>query len=199
VLRHDRQRLIDRMIADEIDGKAGLPELGDEELRRYYDQHPELFTAAEAVRVSQILVNDAGLAAQVAAAARALSPRDERGFRRLVAAHSLDLDSKERGGDLTFIERGGPQPPALVEAAFALKAVGEVSGPVKTERGFHVLRLTGRRPAGRRPFEEARAQARTLAQHERRARRIEEWVAEMRKRVNIQIFEDKLKEVAASP
>ena len=117
-----------------------------------------------------------------------------------MAAHSRDEDSRERGGDLTFLERtGGTQPAPVVEAAFALKQVGEVSAPVKSERGFHVLRLTERRAARLRPFEEVKVSVRAQALAERRARRIEEWVAEMRKQVNIQVFEDKLREVAATP
>ena len=58
VVRQDKQRLIDRMIAEEIDGKATV-EPTDEELRSFHQQHPDRFTQPEAVRVSQILVSDA--------------------------------------------------------------------------------------------------------------------------------------------
>ena len=206
VVRHQQQRLVDRMVAEELDRTLKPEDIPEAELRRFYQEHPERFTRPEAVRVSQILLADAETAARVAGAARALGPRDDRGFRRLVAAHSLDEDSKQRGGDLTFLERqpggdsGGNRPPApVIEAAFALTEVGQIAGPVQSERGFHVLRLTQRRPGALRPFEEVAAEVRTLVHEQRRSRRLDEWVAEMRNKVNIQVFEDKLREGAATP
>jgi peptidyl-prolyl cis-trans isomerase C len=207
VVHHHQQRLVDRMVAEELDRTLKAEDIPEDELRRFYQEHPERFTRPEAVRVSQILLADAETAATVAAAARALGPRDERGFRRLVAAHSLDEDSKQRGGDLTFLERqpatggsNGQRPPApLIEAAFGLAEVGQIGGPVQSERGFHVLRLTQRRTGALRPFEEVAAEVRTLVHEQRRSRRLDEWVAEMRNKVNIQIFEDKLREGAATP
>jgi peptidyl-prolyl cis-trans isomerase C len=207
VLRHQQQKLVDRMVAEELDARLKAEDIPEAELRRFYQEHAERFTRPEAVRVSQILVADATAAARVAAAARALGPRDDRGFRRLVAAHSLDEDSKQRGGDLTFLERqpagGGSDahrpPPAVVEAAFALTEVGQIGGPVRGDHGFHVLRLGQRRPAALRPFEEVAAEVRQLVLEGQRSRRLDEWVAEMRNKVNIQVYEDKLRDVAATP
>ena len=207
VVRHQQQRLVDRMVAEELDARLKPEDLPEAELRRFYQEHAERFTRPEAVRVSQILLSDAATAARVAAAARALGPRDDRGFRRLVAAHSLDEDSKQRGGDLTFLERqpaagGGDAhrpPPAVIEAAFALTEVGQIAGPVPSDRGFHVLRLGQRRPAALRPFEEVAAELRQLVLEQQRSRRLDEWVAEMRNKVNIQVYEDKLRDVATTP
>jgi peptidyl-prolyl cis-trans isomerase D len=176
-------------------------------LRGFYQEHPVRFTGPAAVRVSQILLSAAARAARGGAAARALGPRDDRGFRRLVAAHSLDEDSKQRGGDLTFLERqpaagGGDAhrpPPTVIEAAFALTEVGQIAGPVQSDRGFHVLRMGQRRPAALRPFEEVAAKLRQLVLEQQRSRRLDEWVAEMRNKVNIQVYEDKLRDVATTP
>jgi peptidyl-prolyl cis-trans isomerase C len=206
VVRHQQQRLVDKMVADELDRALKPEDIPEAELRRFYQDNQDRFTRPEAVRVSQILLPDAETAAKVAAAARALAPRDDRGFRRLVSAHSVDEDSKQRGGDLTFLERqpaggdtGGHRPPAaVIEAAFGLTE-GQIAGPVQSDRGFHVLRLTQRRPAALRPFEEVVAEVRTLVHEQRRSRRLDEWVAEMRNKVNIQVFEDKLREGAATP
>jgi peptidyl-prolyl cis-trans isomerase C len=206
VLRHQQQAAVDRMISEELDRSLAPGRIPEAELRAYYDAHPERFTRPEAVRVSQVLLADADAAARVAAAARALGPRDDRGFRRLVAAHSLDEDSKQRGGDLTFLERVPPAggdahrpPAAVIEAAFGLTEVGQIAGPVRSDRGFHVLRLSQRRPAALRPFAEVSAEVRTLVHEQQRSRRLDEWVAEMRNKVKVQVYEDKLREVAATP
>src|SRR5262245_17940805 len=94
---------------------------------------------------------------------------------------SEDDDSKLRGGDLTFFDRKTSlYPKPLVEAAFALKEVGDVSPPVQTERGYHILKLTQKRPGFTRPFAEAKRQIQTRLFQESRAKRMEQWMAEMR-------------------
>jgi peptidyl-prolyl cis-trans isomerase C len=209
-----KQRVVERMIAEELDGKLRPQDLPEAEVARYYREHMDHppFTQAEAVRVSQVLVKDRAEAAKVVALARKLGGNGkddgkdaEEGFRRVVATLSLDEDSKQRGGDLGFLERGngggqgggGDQPRAVIEAAFALRALGEVSEPVESPRGFHVLRLTQRRVGFVRPYEEVRDQARAQLHYERRAQRLEQWVAEMRRKVPVEVYEDKLSQVAA--
>ena len=207
VVRHQQQRLVDRMVAEELDARLKPEDIPEADLRRFYQDHAERFTRPEAVRVSQILLPDAEAAVRVAAAARAMGPRDERGFRRLVAAHSLDEDSKQRGGDLTFLERqpaagasdAHRPPPAVIEAAFGLTEVGQIAGPIRSDQGFHLLRLAQRRPAALRPFEEVAAELRQGVLKQQRSRRLDEWVAEMRNKVNIQVYEDKLQDVATTP
>ena len=207
VVRHQQQRLVDRMVAEELDAKLKPEDLPEAELRRFYQEHPERFTRPEAVRVSQILLADAATAARVAAAARALGPRDDRGFRRLVAAHSLDEDSKQRGGDLTFLERQPAQAvatptgrPAVIEAAFALTEVGQVAGPGPERSGFPRAASDPAAAGGPAPVRGGGGRgARSWCCEQRRSRRLDEWVAEMRNKVNIQVFEDKLRDVAATP
>jgi parvulin-like peptidyl-prolyl isomerase len=152
------------------------------------------------VRVSQIVVTDKALAAKLTAQARALAQTDSAGFEKLVAEHSVDAESKERGGDLTFIDRGSTEVPLhLIEAAFALKEVGHVSPPVQTQNGLHVLRLTQRRVGFVRPFADVKGEVRKQLYQQRRVARTEELVAEMRKSVKVEVFEDKLEHLIKNP
>ena len=200
VVRTAKQRVVQTMIAEEIDPRLDRASVTDEELDRHYRQHPEAFSQGEAVRVSQIVVEERALADKVAAQARALSRGDDGAFGRLVALHSVDEDSKQRGGDLTFLERGSSSlPAAVLEAAFALREPGDVSPPVQGDRGFHILRLTQRRAAGRRPLEEVKAEVRNHLMQQRRGELVDQWVAEMRKNVKVEVFEDKLQALATSP
>jgi peptidylprolyl isomerase len=94
-------------------------------------------------------------------------------FAALAKEHSQDPGSAARGGDLGFFARGR-MTPAFEAAAFALKAPGEISDVVKTDFGFHILRLEERRPASRRPFEEVRdGLVKGLADADAKARRRE--------------------------
>jgi parvulin-like peptidyl-prolyl isomerase len=152
------------------------------------------------VRVSEILVKDRAKAASVHAAARALAPADRAGFRKLVATHSEDAGSKARGGDLLFFDRRtAAHPKAVVEAAFALKAVNELSSPIASERGFHILKLEERRPASTRPLSEVKRTIQMRLFQEHRARQMEAWVAELRRGHPVEVFEERLKAAARGP
>jgi peptidyl-prolyl cis-trans isomerase C len=192
--RASRERLVAELVRRELDGKLRPEDVPDEEARRLYEAHRADFVQAEEVRASQILVADRQGAEEVARLARAAG--DDEAFRALVEARSLDEDSKPRGGDLTFFPRDTTlHPRALVDAAFTLTRVGEVSPPIQTDRGFHVLKLTGRRPRFTRPFEEVRSIIRQRLLAERRARQLAAWDEEMRKTIKIEIYEDRLAQV----
>jgi peptidyl-prolyl cis-trans isomerase C len=199
VLRYQKQRAIDRMIADET-SKLRPESIALADLERVYREHPADFSQPEAVRLEQILVRDPVTAKKVAMLAKALAPRDDAGFHRLVAAYSEDDDSKQRGGDLTFLERdSSAAPPAVVKAGFALGAdndkVGQVAGPIESPQGFHIIRLTQRRAGFLRPFAAIEPQLRKRVADERRRQQVEAWVAEMRGRVKIEVFEDRLSQI----
>jgi peptidyl-prolyl cis-trans isomerase C len=193
VVRFVKQRAIEEMMAKELDASFKPEDIPEGELEPYYRAHPDLFTQKEAVRVSQIVVKDAETAAKLVLEARALGARDENGFRRLVELHSLDEDSKQRGGDLTFVERDDrTHPPPVIEAAYKLAHIGQVSDPVETENGFHILRLTQKRVGFLRPFEDVKRQVRNLLYQERRSKKVDQWVQEMRGRVKIEVFDSNL-------
>jgi parvulin-like peptidyl-prolyl isomerase len=179
----------------EIDEQLKAEPITDAEVQRYYHDHEGQFRQADQVRVSQILVKDKAKAEKVAAEARSAGKVDK-AFRDLVGKYSEDEDSKALGGDLTFFERTTPQyPRPLVEAAFALKEVGDVSGVVTTDKGFHILRLTQRRPGFTRPLEGATAEIKRLILRDRRAKKMEELVAQMRQKMKVEIYEDQLAKV----
>jgi peptidyl-prolyl cis-trans isomerase D len=124
----------------------------------------------------------------------------EKGFRELVTKYSEDEDSKPVGGDLNFFDRQTTKyPRPLVEAAFALPEVGRVSGVIATDKGFHILRLTQKRPGFTRPLEGVSAEIRRLILRDRRAKKMEEMVAQMRQKLKVQIYEDQLAKVTVTP
>jgi peptidyl-prolyl cis-trans isomerase C len=199
VLRYQKQRAIDRMISEET-AKLRPEAIPVADLEQIYREHPEQFSQQEAVRLEQILVRDEARAKKVAGLARALAPRDDAGFHHLVAEYSEDEDSKQRGGDLAFLERDAAGAPASVIAAgFALAQgsdkVGQVAGPIESPQGFHIIRLTQRRPGFLRPFAEVERPLRTRVAEERKRQLVESWVAEMRNRVKIEVFEDRLSQI----
>jgi peptidyl-prolyl cis-trans isomerase C len=190
-----KNQMIDVFLRKELDEKLKGDTVSDADVDRYYTEHESQFKQSEQVRVSQILVKDKAKAEKVGAEARAAGGSDK-GFRDLVSKYSEDEDSKPLGGDLTFFDRQTAQyPRPLVEAAFALKDVGQVSGVVASDKGFHILRLTQRRPGFTRPKEGVAAEIRRLISRDRRAKKMEEMVAEMRQKMKVQIYDDQLAKV----
>ena len=142
------------------------------EVATFYEQNPGRFAQPEAVRLSHVLIGvPQGAPESVRAAAREraadVAKRAKAGadFARLARTHSNDA-SREQGGDLGFVPRGQGQP-SFEQAAFAL-APGEVSDPVETTYGFHVIKAGEKRPAQTVPFGQAAAQVEQYLLDQRR-------------------------------
>jgi peptidyl-prolyl cis-trans isomerase D len=150
----------------DVDGSIapGAPAapVDEQALRTRYEQEKSRFMSGEQRLASHILINvpaGADAAAQKAAeqkvaalAAQAKQPGAD--FAALAKANSQDPGSKDSGGDLGWVDRGVMVKP-FDDALFAMKA-GEISGPVKTEFGYHVLQLREIKPGQGKSFEEVR-------------------------------------------
>jgi peptidyl-prolyl cis-trans isomerase D len=136
----------------------------DAQLKAYYDQQkaktPERFTQAEQRRVRHILlqVADPKDDAAVKAKAEGLLKRAQAGedFSSLAKQFSQDSGSAPQGGDLGWSERKAFVTP-FADAAFTMKE-GEIRGPVKTQFGYHILKLDGIQPVSVKTFEQAKSE-----------------------------------------
>ena len=135
----------------------------DADLKNYFDEQktktPENFSQPEQRRISHILiaVSDPKDDAAAKAKAEALLKRAQAGedFAKLAKENSQDPGSAPKGGDLGWSERKVFVPP-FADAAFAMK-VGEIRGPVKTQFGYHILKLDGIQDATTKTFEQAKS------------------------------------------
>ena len=122
---------------------------------------------------------------------------DGKPFRDLVTKYSEDEESKPRGGDLSFFAAdSATYPKAIVDGAFKLKEVGDVAAPIKTDKGFVILRLTQKRPGFSRPLPEVKRQIQQRLFRDLRAKSMDAFVADLKKKSNIEIHEDNLAKVA---
>jgi peptidyl-prolyl cis-trans isomerase D len=146
---------------------ASKVSVDDAQLKAYYDEQkvktPERFTEPEQRRVSHILlpVTNPNDDASVKAKAEGISKRAQAGedFSTLAMEFSQDPGSAQQGGDLGWSERKVWVTP-FADAAFAMK-VDEIRGPVKTQFGYHILKLAGIRPATVKTFEQSKADLET--------------------------------------
>lgn len=135
----------------------------DADARKFYDANTEEFKNPEQVKASHILFlvnkDDSGdVAKQKEAAAKKAAARAKKGedFNKLAKELSEEPGAKESGGDLGFFAKDR-MVPEFAEAAFSQKP-GTVSDPVKTQFGWHVIKVTEKKPAGTVPYDEVKEQ-----------------------------------------
>jgi peptidyl-prolyl cis-trans isomerase D len=135
----------------------------DAQLKAYYDEQkaktPERYTQPEQRRVRHILlqVTEPKEDAAVKVKAEAILKRAQGGedFSKLAKEFSQDTGSAQQGGDLGWSERKVWVAP-FADAAFSMNE-GEIRGPVKTQFGYHILKLDGIQPATVRTFEQSKS------------------------------------------
>ena len=142
-----KKLLVEMDLKKKLDAEIKLP---DEELKKVYEQYKEKFKTGEQIRASHILVKDEKTALEVQAQLKKGTP-----FADLAKKYSTD-STATKGGDLGWFDRG-KMVPEFDATAFALKD-GETSGIVKTNFGYHIIKVVGKRPAGYAPFEEVKEQ-----------------------------------------
>jgi peptidyl-prolyl cis-trans isomerase SurA len=172
--------------------------VSDEDLKNYYKNNPQLYVAEDEVKVRHIFLplTEKGGAAEEAkqrALAEKLSARARAGedFAKLARDHSQGPSAQE-GGDLGFLRRGTLQAD-VDKAAFALKP-GEVSTPVKTKFGYHVIKVEERRGGKPKAFEDVKEQIRDRLANEQVGTFQAQYVAELRKDAVIDVRVPELKQ-----
>jgi len=131
----------------------------EDEVKKAYTAEANRYKQSETRRASHILITASGAdskAAETKAAGLLAQLRKSPGdFEKLAREHSQDTGSAKKGGDLDWFGRGMMVKP-FEDAAFALKE-NQVSDLVRSDFGFHIIKLTGVRAERTQPFEEVRA------------------------------------------
>jgi len=109
----------------------------EEAARKYFEERGHLFDLPEEVEARHILVETEAEADEIIALLE-----DGAEFAELAGEYSMDLSNKDEGGYLGFFGRG-MMVPEFEEAAFSL-GIGELSGPVETNFGFHIIEVLGK-------------------------------------------------------
>jgi len=128
-----------------------LPTPSPEDIEKYYKLHISHFTTPEQIHARHILVRQKSEALDILKELK----RHKDDFASLAAHHSIDDSNKSRGGDLNWFPHG-IMVPSFEKVAFALKNTGDISKPVKTQYGWHIIELLGKRPAYKQTLEEAK-------------------------------------------
>ncbi|RQS14784.1 peptidylprolyl isomerase [Burkholderia sp. Bp9002] len=172
----------------------------DAEIQSAYEQNRAAFTMPRALHVAQIYLAvapdaDAATVERARKAAADLASRARTGdFAALAKAHSQDKASVVNGGDLGFVP-DTVMLPAVRQAADALKP-GQVSAPIRTSTGFHVVKLIEIRAAAPSPLADVKERLRAMLRAQRTQQNAQAYLAKLGG--NAPINEDALKKALAS-
>jgi parvulin-like peptidyl-prolyl isomerase len=171
-LRDDaRAQLVSEGIYKDITGNA---KISDAEAQQYYDQNIDRYKVAESRVVRHILVKTKNEADQIRSEIEGGAD-----FATLAKEKSLDPGSKDQGGKLT-VSKGQTVAP-FDKAAFSLDT-NQLSGPVKTQYGYHLIQpLTDVKQGRVTPFTEVRAQIKSQLLQQKKGDAVSQWVAKVEK------------------
>ena len=176
-----RQVIIEELLRRKVEASS---QVSDEEARKAYEQNQSLFSS-ETVGVSHIMVKTESDAEAVQGELKA-----GKTFADVAKEKSQDQGSAEKGGDLGTVGRGQTEP-EFEAAAFALKE-GELSGIVKTQYGYHILK-GGPHATTVQPFEEVKDKLRDMLAKQKQRDALMLTMKEFEQNATTQFFEDRLR------
>jgi peptidyl-prolyl cis-trans isomerase D len=156
-----------------LDQLASQVVVSDKDLADAYEKHKASYVQGEKRRARHILIEGGkdDAAAQKKAQEVLAEAQSGKDFAELAKKYSQDPGSAQQGGDLGWSEKGlSGFDPAFEEAEFAMN-VGEVRGPVKTQFGYHIIKLDAVEPAKVRTLAEVRPELESLVRRELSATR----------------------------
>lgn len=179
--------VIAKHIKNEIDDNVKVSE---KDIEDFYAANKDKFQSPEMWRASHILVPDEAAAKRIHAEL-ALGAA----FEELAKANSTDATAN-RGGDVGFF-RAGTLVPDFEKACMKLD-IGQTSDIVRTQFGYHIIKLTDKRPPKPREFGEVREMIAAELTRERRNEAFEAMVLDLKTRYGVEMREDTLHELEAS-
>jgi len=176
-------------IDDQVKGKT---EVTDTDAEDFYKKNPDQFQTPAQVRASHILIavpEDAKpeVVAQKEKAAQEIADRVKKGepFDKLAKELSEDPSAKENSGDLNFFTKE-QMVPEFSNAAFAMKK-DEISNPVRSSFGYHIIKVTDRKDAEVVTLEKAKPRLIAYLQQQKKSTEIEKVVREIRDKADVKI------------
>jgi len=178
-----------------LESKVGTKgDVTDAEAQDFYTKNAEQFKMPEQVRASHILVKcgqdakDDEVKTKRETANKILD-RVKKGedFATLAGDLSEDPSAKENKGDLDFFPRQGAMVEPFAEAAFKMKKGEVTESPVRSEFGFHIIKVTDRKDAGSMAFDEAKPRLLAYLKQQKKQTETEKVLQELRAQAKVTV------------
>ena len=166
---------------------GGSIKVSDADIKSYLDKNHASLDTAQQVRARHILVPDLKTAEMVEAKLKGGAK-----FEDVAKQYSTDPSSKDKGGELGFFAKG-QMVPSFQQAAFA-QPIGVVGPPIKSPFGYHVIQVEERKPAQVANLANSRDKIKQLLVQQQEQQQMPGFLATLRTKANIQIYDDRLKD-----
>ena len=203
VVETARKVMVRKLLQRDLGPSVFAGEVPEEAIVEYYKQHLDEYQQPEKVRLAhvQLAPTEEGRARALAILTKLKAKTNDRNlFRLLVAQSSADNETRTNGGELAFKTRDElteTYGPSFATEVLKLGA-GDLSGsPVQSTRGWHVVRLLARREALARSLDEVRGEIREKLMKGQRAKDFDKYLAEIRQRYPVALYEERLDAVLA--
>lgn len=179
----------DRMLLNKLATKD--VQVSQEDIKKYYEEHGKEFVEPEQVHARHILVDTED-------EAKAILDRLKKGedFAKVAQEKSKDTSSAIKGGDLGFFERG-TMVAEFDKTVFSMK-VNDLSEPVKTQFGYHIIQLLEKKEAKQPTLEEVSSKIEKRLKEEK-AIPVEQLIPDLRKQADVNILSSKYKDILNQP
>lgn len=174
--------LIGLLLNKEVEEKVKVT---DKDVKDYYEAHKAELTMNNQVRASHILLKTEEEAKKVLEQVRKGGD-----FAKIAKEKSIDTSSAKNGGDLGFFSRG-QLVPEFENAAFGLKD-GEVGGPVRTQFGYHIIKVTGKKEGKVVEFEQVKDRLAQRVTAEKQKSVFDSYVEGLKKSYKVEINKEAL-------
>lgn len=185
----NKRLLTAKVKEQEVTSKASL---GDSELKEYYEKNKGSFNRPIEFRASHILIGVDPAATKEEREKRLTLAKDilarvkaGEDFAKLAMRFSTDEGSAPIGGDIGTFHKDMADP--ALEKAFLPLKVGEVSDLVETIFGYHIVKLTGKKPETQLTFDEVKADIKKKLEKKQRDELLKNWMEGLRAKANIEI------------
>ncbi len=182
VVEDSKRRVAIRKLLDQ---KIGSITVDEKEIEDYYNKNLAEFSAPAQISAHHILVKEEATANKLLEELKAEPTK----FEELAKANST-CPSGQKGGDLGRFGEGQMVPE--FDKACKEAEIGKIVGPVKTQFGYHLVRVNERTPAGTQKLEEVKDQIRSRLLPEKQKAVFTALVDEVKKEFNVKIYQDKL-------
>ena len=184
--------------------KQGDLGVADTDIKKYYDENKQRYEIKEQVRASHILIKvdakgadkDGAQAKKKADAIYKKATAKGADFAALAKENS-EGPTASRGGDLSYFTRGR-MVPEFEKVAFAMKT-GDISKPVKTQFGWHVIKVTDRKEGRQRPYDEVKDSITKLMKNKKSRKAKSELLKKLKASGKVETFLPKAEKPAAGP
>lgn len=171
--------LVARLVKEDVEDKIKISE---KTLKDYYQEHKEDFKTPQLFRASHIMVSTMEEAVDIIDRLNAGAL-----FGEMAKEYSMD-DTSKRGGDVGYFS-AGQMVPEFEDACLGLK-IGEISGPVKTRFGYHIIKLTERRDPKLMEFDEVKDRIEMILMTKERQTFFANLVARLKSETDVIIYRE---------